>query len=506
MRKDPLLGSKVGDYEILERIGEGGMGIVYRGIQPLIQKRVAIKVLRPDVAADPVQEQRLVEEAVAVNAISHRGIVDIFGTGSLPDGRRYVVMEFLEGEPLDFIVSERSPMAAAEALPLVDEVCSVLAAAHAAGVVHRDLKTGNIFVVRQPDGARYVKVLDFGLAKRSRFPGARTAQSVNAQVVGTPDCMAPEQARGEEVSARTDLYALGVAMFEMFTARLPFIAPTAIEVLMRHLDTPPPVPSSIVAGIPPQVDGLILRLLAKDPAARPESAEAVRGEIARVCRELGVRPGLSGAAGPRPAPDLDQTLPAGVAVPDLAVRKQPLPAAETEEISTQPVVVGESSPWRRAVLIGLGGCIVALSVVVGWLMFTNGSRPVPAAQPARPPVASTATDPGPPVEPPVPVRVTAPVTSTVGVAAPGADPKVPRPAPDASHGPRPEAGPSSAALEQRIADLEKKFRASGRPDELDPTALKLLDRYRIQATAAKTPADRKKIIRALDDWKRTFLH
>lgn len=284
--KDPLIGLKLGEYELRARIGVGGMGLVYEGIQPLIGKRVAVKVLRPELAHSNEQVERLLAEARAVNAIRHRGIIDIFGFGQVPDGRQYIVMEYLEGQPLDAVLSEKNRLPVLEALPILDEVLAALASAHGAGVVHRDLKPSNIFLVRQPDGSRYVKVLDFGLAKRGQGPTGRTAQTRTDMVVGTPEYMAPEQARGQEVGPMTDLYALGVVTFEMVTGRLPFVGSSPVDLLMKHVEARPPRPSEFVSDLPPALDAFILQMLTKDPETRPNSADALRQQLHKLRRSL----------------------------------------------------------------------------------------------------------------------------------------------------------------------------------------------------------------------------
>ncbi|NOK23880.1 serine/threonine-protein kinase, partial [Corallococcus carmarthensis] len=283
---DPLIGLKLGEYELRSRIGVGGMGLVYDGIQPLIGKRVAVKVLRPELAHSSEQVARLLAEARAVNAIRHRGIIDIFGFGQLPDGRQYIVMEYLDGQPLDAILAEKGRLPVPEALSLLDEVLAGLGAAHGAGVVHRDLKPSNIFLVRQPDGSRYVKLLDFGLAKRGEGPTGRTAQTRTDMVVGTPEYMAPEQARGQSVGPMTDLYAMGVVTFEIITGRLPFIGSSPVDLLMKHVEARPPRPSEFVPDLPPAVDAFILQMLTKDPETRPNSADALRQHLSKLRRTL----------------------------------------------------------------------------------------------------------------------------------------------------------------------------------------------------------------------------
>ncbi len=285
--RDPLIGMKLGEYELRSRIGVGGMGFVYDGIQPLIGKRVAVKVLRPELAQAPEQVARLLAEARAVNAIRHRGIIDIFGFGQVPDGRQYIVMEFLDGQPLDGYLAEKGRLPPTEALSILDEVLAALGAAHGAGVVHRDLKPSNIFLVREPGGTRYVKLLDFGLAKQGQSGAtARTAQTRTDMVVGTPEYMAPEQARGQAVGPMTDLYAMGVVTFEMVTGRLPFIGTSPVDLLMKHVDARPPRPSEFVPELPPALDAFILQMLTKDPEARPSSADALRQQLHRLRRTM----------------------------------------------------------------------------------------------------------------------------------------------------------------------------------------------------------------------------
>ncbi|NNC18574.1 serine/threonine protein kinase [Corallococcus exiguus] len=286
---DPLIGLKLGEYELRSRIGVGGMGLVYDGIQPLIGKRVAVKVLRPELAHSSEQVARLLAEARAVNAIRHRGIIDIFGFGQLPDGRQYIVMEYLDGQPLDAILAEKGRLPVPEALSLLDEVLAALGAAHGAGVVHRDLKPSNIFLVRQPDGTRYVKLLDFGLAKRGEGPTVRTAQTRTDMVVGTPEYMAPEQARGQSVGPMTDLYAMGVVTFEIITGRLPFIGSSPVDLLMKHVEARPPRPSEFVPDLPPAVKAVAVKTVRDVPVPKrteSSSESAVKNLILDTVKQV----------------------------------------------------------------------------------------------------------------------------------------------------------------------------------------------------------------------------
>jgi serine/threonine protein kinase len=285
---DPVIGSEVSGYRVTNRLGVGGMGIVYEGEQPVIGKRVAIKVLRPEVADNPEVVQRLVSEARAVNRVGHRGIVDVFGFGQLADGRQCIVMEYLEGEPLEYVLRtyrmQQSLMPTFDALVVLEEVLAAVSAAHEAGVVHRDLKPSNVFLCRQRDGTQFVKLLDFGIAKLGVL--GQTTASRASLMVGTPAYMAPEQATGGLVSPAMDLYAIGCLAFELFAGRTPFEEKAVVDMLVAHATRPPPRLASLNMSVPDELDELIDSLLAKEPADRPQSAEQVRREFARIRNTL----------------------------------------------------------------------------------------------------------------------------------------------------------------------------------------------------------------------------
>src|SRR5688572_24854569 len=256
------IGSVVGEYKIEQLVGEGGMGQVYGAIHPVIGKRAAIKVLRGELCADPEAIDRFVLEARAVNQIGHPNIVDVFAFGSLPDGRQYMVMEWLRGESLDQRLRRGVPPLD-ETYEILASICAALDAAHAEHIVHRDLKPHNVFLSQARGMRPSVKLLDFGLVKLVGGDGEGSQRTRSGSMLGTPAYMSPEQARGRGVDHRTDLYALGVMMFELVTGTLPFVEPSAMEMVMAHLQTPPPSPSSYRAGIPAPLEALILGLLAK---------------------------------------------------------------------------------------------------------------------------------------------------------------------------------------------------------------------------------------------------
>ncbi|RYZ11622.1 MAG: serine/threonine protein kinase, partial [Myxococcaceae bacterium] len=207
---DALLGTQLGEFVIEERIGAGGMGVVYRAVHPLIGKQAAIKVMRQELVS-PQQVQRLLVEARSVNAIRHPGIIDIFGFGSLPDERPYVIMELLKGRPLSDFVRAQSRMDLESVVWVMDQMLAALGAAHRAGVVHRDLKPANVFVVESPETPTAIKLVDFGIAKV--LESRDSPLTSDGSIIGTPEFMAPEQIRGGSVGPETDLYAAGVMLF-----------------------------------------------------------------------------------------------------------------------------------------------------------------------------------------------------------------------------------------------------------------------------------------------------
>nr|WP_256433696.1 serine/threonine protein kinase [Myxococcus sp. CA039A] len=276
--KDSLISTQVNDFIIEERIGEGGMGVVYRAVHPLIGKQVAIKVLRAEHVTQQ-QVERLLIEARAVNSIRHPGIIDIFGFGRLPDSRPYIIMELLRGQSLSESLKQLGRLDPNTTAWILDQILSALGAAHKAGVVHRDMKPGNVFLAEMLDGSRAVRLVDFGIAKLVRSHDGPT--TVDGTILGTPEYMAPEQIRGTTVTSATDLYAVGIMAFQMLTGERPFKG-EQLQVLFAHVEQPPPLPSSLVPGIAPEFDTLVLHLLAKDPALRPESAEAVQQALKRI--------------------------------------------------------------------------------------------------------------------------------------------------------------------------------------------------------------------------------
>ena len=266
-------GATLGDYRVEKMIGSGGMGVVFEAVHPLIGKRAAIKILKKELCTDPGTLERFVDEARVVNQIGHPNIVDVFAFGELPDGRSYFVMELLAGETLRTRLS-RAPMTLDQVVAVARPLSRALESAHGKGVVHRDLKPDNIFLVAGAEEYPTVKLLDFGVAKLARSDH-RLEKTATGALVGTPQYIAPEQAKGYTIDHRADIYALGGILFEMLTRRPPFVADNAMEVVAKHLMEAPVRPSTLVRGVPAELDAIIVRMLAKDPAQRPSLAELV---------------------------------------------------------------------------------------------------------------------------------------------------------------------------------------------------------------------------------------
>jgi len=281
-------GTVAGEYVIEQKLGQGGMGAVYGARHPLIGKRAAIKVISRDLSASQEAVDRFVREAQAVNQIGNPNIVDVFGFGRLADGRSFIVMEWLVGETLRARMMR--PLALPDALEMLDQIAMALEAAHEAGVLHRDLKPDNVFLVAQKarvvdslSGAAppKIKLLDFGLAKLHGGADGRIDHTRTGVVMGTPLYLSPEQAKGVKVDFPADIYSLGAIAYEMCTGHVPFLADSAVEIMAKHISERAVPLFQIAPHTPPALDRLVLAMLEKDPAMRPKIA-AVREQLAAI--------------------------------------------------------------------------------------------------------------------------------------------------------------------------------------------------------------------------------
>lgn len=279
---DPLVGRTIaGRYLICELIGTGGMGAVYRGRHQLVGRDVALKFLSPRYASDPAARERFLREARAANRIDHEHIIDITDFGETNDKLVFLVMEYLEGETLSRVI-EKGPLEPRRALTIAWQLATALARAHELDVIHRDIKPDNIFLL-QRRGGDFVKLLDFGLAKVI----GEHRLTATGKVFGTPEYLAPEQARGDPLTGHADQYALGCVIYEMLTGELPFDGPSP-DVVIKHLHAQPPPPSSRHPGLPlaREIDELVLRMLAKSPSARFTDAYHLADELRGLLDQL----------------------------------------------------------------------------------------------------------------------------------------------------------------------------------------------------------------------------
>jgi serine/threonine protein kinase len=287
--KDQLTGKTlVGKYLIQSSIGSGAMGTIYKAEQTALGKTVVIKVLHKHLLADPELIQRFHREARAASRLNHPNCVQIMDFGTLEDGALYIAMEYIHGIDLATLLEREYPLDHRRLLAIMKQVMMALDEAHANGVLHRDLKPENIMIEDRRTAKDHVKVVDFGIAKldENNPNSTRSFQTRTGIVCGTPEYMSPEQARGQKLDARCDLYAIGVMLYHMVTDRLPFEAASPIEVVTKHISEPPVPPRMYRADLPEALERLILTLLEKDRENRPASAMDVHAEIERIDREL----------------------------------------------------------------------------------------------------------------------------------------------------------------------------------------------------------------------------
>jgi eukaryotic-like serine/threonine-protein kinase len=276
---DPFINREIenGKYRILQKIGSGGMGAVYKAFQPNVNRWVAIKILHSKLVSRRDLVSRFSREAKALAHLSHPNTVKIYDDGVLPDGSLYIVMEFLEGKNLNQAVRTQGPMQPERALPILAQVCGALQEAHQQGIIHRDLKPENIFLCSNQGGLQdFAKVLDFGLAKvteREMRPGS-IILTQEGMVFGTPEFMSPEQAQGKPLDARSDIYSLAVILYEVLTGKLPFDAKSPMEYIQLHVMKQPINLNERVPGrqFPQGLADVLARAMAKNPAERYQSA------------------------------------------------------------------------------------------------------------------------------------------------------------------------------------------------------------------------------------------
>src|SRR5689334_4752327 len=285
--EDKLVGRSLpGGYLVLDLISVGGMGRVYRAEQRALGRTVAVKVIHPHLLADENSIVRFMTEARAASQLNHPNSVSVIDFGRTDDGQPYLVMEFLRGKDLARVAYEQGPLPFKRIVDVLVQTLMALSEAHDLGIVHRDLKPENIILEPLRRGGDFVKVVDFGLAKLKADSASATNVTMPGIVCGTPDYMAPEQGRGDAIDGRSDIYAIGVILFQLLTGRLPFEAESPTQVVMMHLSLPPPDPSVIAPerDIPEGLVEVTFKALQKDASRRyqtaDEFAQALRNSVA----------------------------------------------------------------------------------------------------------------------------------------------------------------------------------------------------------------------------------
>ncbi|MGC4091925.1 MAG: serine/threonine-protein kinase [Polyangiaceae bacterium] len=392
-RRDPYLGATIdGRYKVEAVLGEGGMGIVYRCTHTIIGKKVAMKVLRADLARDGEVTERFLNEAKAASAIGNPHIIDISDFGQFADGATYFVMEFLSGSPLSKAVEGGQAVPLQRIVHIASQLAEGLAAAHESGIVHRDLKPDNIYLIDRGGAKDFVKILDFGIAKVSTTGEGKLTRA--GAVFGTPHYMSPEQAAGAPVDHRGDVYSLGVILYELASGRVPFDADNFMGILTQHMYKAPVPMRALVpapADVPPGLEAIVLKCLSKRPEDRYQTMHELlvdlqalgQGKVPSAVNEMMARSNGFNV----PADYFKVQMPA------------PMPAS--------PLSVPTKSRWP--LVAGLAGVGAAVVLVLAIFAKSNASTAAPSAvAPEKPPVVAAPT----PVEAPaVPAPVAAAPTS-----------------------------------------------------------------------------------------------
>jgi serine/threonine-protein kinase len=477
---DPLISQLVADrYRVIRKLGEGGMGSVYLAEHVVIEKKLVLKVLAPELARRQDLVARFLQEARSASRIGHENVIDISDFGQSADGYVYIAMEYLEGKDLGEVVRAEGALAWPRVRDIVMQICRALRAAHDKNIVHRDMKPENIVLIHREGRPEFVKILDFGIAKIMGLDPNGPRLTRTGTVFGTPEYMAPEQAEGKEADYRADVYAVGCIAYHLMTGRTPFIADNFMAMLTKHM-TEDPVPPSVCRpdlAISPEMDALVGKALEKDRGKRYQNmAEFL--EAVSTCR------GPDKAAGEIPAAGYTREMGGAHAKAALKLAEPAECGSDTDlvagswteaaasEFGERP---GRRRPNHKLILAVVGVAIGAAAG--GWLALhlRNAQTPSPAAEQLTPAPLPTPTPPAaapitPPSSSPVASSPTAPTAETPPVADQGAASSKPG-SPSATHKTkRGPAHPSTSAA--RPGAASDPLPAKSAPPRLPPTDLK----------------------------------
>jgi len=374
-----------GKYEILHKLGEGGMGAVFKARHVQFGEIWALKVVAERLLQEPGFLQRFRSEALIMRALNHPNDVRVQDYDETEDGRPFTVMEYVEGTPMDKLIPAGTQMDTARAVNLVMQVCDGLGAAHKLGIIHRDVKPGNIMVCKDAQGREVAKILDYGVAKVKEqgqlYQAAKTQAGV---MIGTPAYMSPEQVKGipsDQLDGRVDLYAAGIILYELLCGRGPFVEKKPVMMLMAHAGTPPPDPRQFRKDLPPALSAALLKALEKDPVKRYANAEEMRNALAAA---LGGAPAVAAAAAaaapaaPAPAaipPAAPAPVPAAAPAAAAPVPPPPPPAPAAPAPHVDPDATGELDRSRIPVPPTPAKAVAAAPVDAGGRAHYSGKMP-----------------------------------------------------------------------------------------------------------------------------------
>jgi serine/threonine protein kinase len=415
---DELIGRTVGSYRVEKQLGKGGMGAVYMGLHPVIGSKVAIKFLHPQYAHDDKIVDRFFNEARAVNVIGHDNILKILDLNVTEDNRHYFIMEYLQGRAVQNLLRHNVAIPLDVTGPIILQCCDALEAAHRKGIIHRDLKPDNVYLISMKGKKNFVKVVDFGIARVTDDSGESTGRTQTGMVMGTPAYMSPEQGSGQsnKIDGRSDVYSLGVMMFQMATGRLPFPGSNFGEVLMGHLQQQPPKLCDLKPETPEAYEAIVLKCLEKKQEDRFQSMKELRLTLEACLDQLGIskdlpaadetdpelqavdarphsspgqrtpgRPTMPGQGGPGSKPRVSspgaRLSKPGISNPNLRNSGAPRPGTRPPGQPSQPQAQATlpPPPSRTGLYAGIGGAVVLVILVVAFMLVRNANQRVDIA-------------------------------------------------------------------------------------------------------------------------------